>query len=254
MKDLIKIKFEIKSHDGPGRLGKIENKETPILLNKKDYKIAPNEGSSYNIQREIAEKNVKNTISKSKKAIESENPCEIAVIQGSKYIDLRIECLKELEKLGYNAFIIANGDDLLLHPRELVEMIVSLRENISPNNLLLFTFAEPSFIPFLSYLGIDGFFNDSADYYSYLNVLMTPTKSYDLNEYGLYDNMSREEIAIYNENTLDLVLREVRAHMKNRSLRNLVEERAASNPQNMTALRILDKNYQEYLLKNTHLY
>jgi predicted RNA-binding protein len=251
---LIKIKLEIKNHDGPGRLGKIENKETPLLLNKKDYKIAPNEGSSYNIQREIAKENVKNTIIKSKKAIKSENPCEIAVIQGSKYMDLRIKCLKELEKLGYNAFIIANGDDLLLHPNDLVEMIISLRENMAPNNLLLFTFAEPSFIPFLSYLGIDGFFDDSADYYSYLNVIMTPTKSYDLNEYELYENMTREEIAKYNKNTIDLVLREVRAHMKNRSLRNLVEERAASNPQNMTGLRIADKKYKEYLLKNTQLY
>ena len=103
-------------------------------------------------------------------------------------------------------------------------------------------------------MGIDGFLIDSAKYYSYLNVLMTPTKNYDLNTYPIYENMSRKDIEKYNKNTLDLVLREVRGHMKNRSLRSLVEERANTSPQNKSALKILDKDYQEYLLKNQHLF
>jgi len=158
--DLIKIKIEIKSHDGPGRFGKVNGKKSPMIFDKN--KIAPDESSSYNIPEEIAKWCVNRTIEKAKKVRETS---EIAIIQGSKYIDLRITCLKELENLGYNAFVIANADELLLHPKDLVEMIVTLRENTNPNNILIFPFAEPSFIPLLSYLGIDGFFNDCADYY-----------------------------------------------------------------------------------------
>ena len=59
---------------------------------------------------------------------------------------------------------------------------------------------------------------------------------------------------ILDENTIDFVLREIRTHMKNRSLRNLVEERANTSPQNKSALKIIDKKYSDYLLKNQHLF
>ena len=48
-------KFEIKSHYGPGRIGKFDEKLTPKIFYRSDLKIAPNEGSAYNIDREIAE-------------------------------------------------------------------------------------------------------------------------------------------------------------------------------------------------------
>ena len=86
-------KFEIKSHDGPARLGKLERENTPKLFDRKKMTIAPNEGSSYNIDKEIAQLNVRQTLEKAKENVET---CEFAVIQGSKYIDLRLECAKEL--------------------------------------------------------------------------------------------------------------------------------------------------------------
>lgn len=244
-------KFEIKSHDGPGRLGKYKDKLTPLLLNQKRINIAPSEETAYNIDKEIAIWSVNKTIEKSRSNIKNN---DIAVIQGSKYIDLRIECGKKLEKIGYNGFLIANGDDLLLHPKDLVNLIVGLRENLKPKSYLIFPFAEPSFMPLLTYMGIDGFLDDSAKYYSYLNILLTQTKAYNLDEYDIYENKSREEIEKFNKNTLDFVLREIKSHMKNKSLRNLVEERANTSPQNTSALKILDREYKEYLLKHTQLY
>ena len=243
-------KFEIKAHDGAGRLGKLDGKITPSAIDTSIFKIADSQGSAYNIDEKIAMWNVRETISKSIK----DKDADIGVIQGSKYIDLRLECCKTLEDNGYNGFIIANGDELLLHPKNLVEMIVKIRQNIKPTSYLILPFSECSFIPLLCYMGIDGFLVDSTDYYSYLNVLMTPTKNYDLDTYKIYENMTKEEIAKYNMTSLDLVLREVREHMKNRSLRNLVEERAATSPQNMSALKILDKKYPEYILKHNQLY
>ena len=118
-------KFEIKSHDGPGRIGKLDGKLTPKIFFRNELKIAPSEGSAYNIDREIAEFNVKETL---RLANEHAGDADIAVIQGSKYIDLRIECLKRLEEIGYNGFIIANGDALLTNPKELVEVVVSLKK------------------------------------------------------------------------------------------------------------------------------
>ena len=241
-------KFEIKAHDGPGRLGKLEEIETPNVIDANLFKVANDEAVSYNIEKEIATWSVNKTIEKAK-----DFDGEIAVIQGSKYIDLRVKCLKELEKLGYSGFIIANGDDLLFRPRELADLIITLRESMKPGSYLIFPMAEGSFIPILSYLGIDGFLDDIGEYYSYLNVMMTATKNYDLDVYKIYE-MNQEEIFTCNKNTIDFILREVREHMKNGTLRNLVEERAATSPQNMSLLKILDHEYQDYLQKYTQLY
>ena len=244
-------KFEIKSHDGPGRIGKIDKNLTPKLFYKNQIKIAPNQGSAYNIDREIAEFNVKETL---RMAAENVEECDIAVIQGAKYIDLRIECLKKLEEIGYNGFIIANGDALLTNPRDLVDLIVSLKKEASKSSYFIFSFCELSFMPILTYMGIDGFLTESANYYSHLNVLQTPTKSYDLNKYPIYENITQKELEIKNIENMEFVIKEIHAHMKNRSLRNLVEERSGTTPQNISTLKLLDKNYCEYLLEYTQLF
>ena len=244
-------KFEIKSHDGPGRIGKVNGELTPRLFSRDELKIAPSEGSAYNIDREIAEFNVKETL---RLAEENVDECDIAVIQGSKYIDLRIECLKKLEEIGYNGFIIANGDSLLTNSKELVEIVVTLKKEAKKSSYFIFPFTETSFMPILTYMGIDGFLTDSANYYSHLNVLQTPTKAYDLNTYPIYEDISQEELENKNIEIMEFVIKEIHAHMKNRSLRNLVEERSGTTPQNVSTLKILDRNHMDYLLEYTQLF
>lgn len=244
-------KFEIKSHDGPGRIGKLDGNKTPKLFYKNDLKISPSEGSAYNIDKEIARFNLNESI---KLACENVDKCDAAVIQGSKYINLRIECLKQLEEIGYNVFIIANGDELLTNPRELVDIVVNLRKNAHPTSMLIFTFAEASFMPILTYMGIDGFLADASDYYSHLNVLQTPTKAYDLNTYKLFDEITQEKLEEKNIDCLEFVIREIQAHMENNSLRNLVEERSTTSPQNISTLKILDKKYMDFILEYNQLF
>ncbi len=244
-------KFEIKSHDGPGRIGKIEDELTPRIFYKNELKIAPSEGSAHNVDREIAEFNVKETL---RLARENVDTCDVAVIQGSKYIDLRVECLKELENIGYNGFIIANGDALLTNSRDLVEIIVSLKKEAKKTSYFIFPFAELSFMPILTYMGIDGFLSDSTNYYSHLNVLQTPTKSYDLNYYPIYEDISQEELEKKNSENMEFVIKEIHTHMKNKSLRNLVEERSGTTPQNISTLKILDRTQMDYLLEFTQLF
>ena len=244
-------KFEIKSHDGPGRIGKLNGNKTPKLFYKNDLKISPSEGSAYNIDKEIARFNLNESI---KLARENVDKCDAAVIQGSKYINLRIECLKQLEEIGYNVFIIANGDELLTNPRELVDIVVNLRKNAHPTSMLIFTFAEASFMPILTYMGIDGFLADASDYYSHLNVLQTPTKAYDLNTYKLFDEITQGKLEEKNIDCLEFVIREIQAHMENNSLRNLVEERSTTSPQNISTLKILDKKYMDFILEYNQLF
>lgn len=247
----MKKKFEIKSHDGPGRIGKIEDELTPKLFYKNNLKIAPYQGSAHNVDREIAEFNVNETLRLAKEHVEE---CDIAVIQGSKYIDLRIDCMKKLEEIGYNGFIIANGDALLTNPKELVEVIVSLKRQAQKSSYFIFPFAELSFMPILTYMGIDGFLADAANYYSHLNVLQTPTKAYDLNAYPIYEDISQNDLENKNIENMEFVIREIHAHMKNKSLRNLVEERSGTTPQNISTLKILDRTCMDYLLEYTQLF
>ena len=244
-------KFEIKSHDGPGRIGKLNGEKTPKLFYKTDLEISPSEGSAYNIEKEIARLNIKETLKLAEINVEK---CNATVIQGSKYIDLRIECLKELEELGYNIFIIANGDELLTNPKELVDIIVNLRINAHPSSMLVFTFAESSFMPILTYMGVDGFLTDASNYYSHLNVLQTPTKAYDLNTYKIYNEITRKELEEKNITCLEFVIREIQTHMENHSLRNLVEERSTTSPQNTSALKLLDKKYMDFILEYNQLF
>ena len=244
-------KFEIKSHDGPGRIGKIDGELTPKIFFKDELKIAPSEGSAHNIDREIAEFNVAETL---RLAEEHVDECDVAVIQGSKYIDLRIECMKKLEEIGYNGFIIANGDALLTNSRDLVEIVISLKKEAKKTSYFIFPFTEISFMPILTYMGIDGFLADSANYYSHLNVLQTPTKSYDLNIYPIYENITQEKLEKKNLENMEFVIKEIHAHMKNGSLRNLVEERSGTTPQNISTLKILDRNHMDYLLEYTQLF
>lgn len=244
-------KFEIKSHDGPGRIGKLDGNLTPKIFYKNQIKIAPNQGSSYNIDREIAEFNVKETLRLAKEHV---NDADIAVIQGSKYIDLRLECMKQLEEIGYNGFIIANGDALLTNPRELVEVVISLKKEAKKSSYFIYSFAELSFMPILTYMGIDGFLADSTNYYSHLNVLQTPTKAYDLNTYPIYDDITQKELEEKNIENMEFTIKEIHAHMKNNSLRNLVEERSGTTPQNISTLKILDKTQMDYLLEYTKLF
>ena len=49
-------------------------------------------------------------------------------------------------------------------------------------------------------------------------------------------------------------MREVRANIQNGTLRNLVEERCCTSPEAMSALRILDRDYEDYVDIYTQLY
>jgi len=242
--------LEINKHDGPARLGKYGEQETPgILSSDTPTPLIPDEPMPYNVPMPLAEFSVTSTIEKAKE----EGQTGIAVVHGSKYPNLRVRCALELEKLGNSILLVANPEELLNRPMDLIKIMVELRENINPNTALYFPFIKTPFIPLLAYMGVDFFGADSNNFYSKIGQITTPHKIYDLKDYQLYQ-FNLEELKKYNQQTMDFVLREVRENIKNKTLRNLVEERCCSSPETMTTLRILDRDYGDYLAKYTSLY
>lgn len=242
--------LEISLHDGPARLGKYDGQETPgILSSNTPIPFIPDEPMPYNVPKPLAEFSVNKTL----EMAEGIGETGLAVIHGSKYPELRVRCALELEKLGNDILLVANPEELLNRPMDLIKILVKLRENISPNTALYLPFVKIPFITLLAYLGVDFFGADSGNFYAQLGQITTPHRIYDLKDYELY-RFNKEELRNYNQNTLDFVLREVRENIRNKTLRNLVEERCCSSTETMTALRILDRDYGEYLDEYTTLY
>ena len=242
--------MEIILHDGPGRLGKYDGTVTPdILTSSCDLEIVRDEPVPYNVPEELAKWSVNRTI----EFAENSDIKGFAVIHGGKYVNLRIKCARKLDDLGYTSFLIANSEELLRNPRDLVDILVNIRKWISPNALLYFPFADLNFIPLLSYMGVDLFGEFTAEYYAYLNIMLTSDAKYDLGKYKIFD-LNQFELKNYNKSSMDFVIREIRENIKNMTLRNLVEKRCCTSPEAMSALRLLDKNHPEFLDSFTPLY
>lgn len=241
--------LEILKHDGPARLGKWKDTSTPSLLPAKHLSVVEDQPMPYDVPRELAEWSVEQTILKAHEG----NRKEIAVIHGAKYPDLRLKCVQELEEMDYRNFLLANTDKLLKRPQELVKMLVRLREDMNPNSSLYIPFCDTNFIPLLSYLGVDLFGDAPCGYYALLDVMLTTDEKYSLKEYEIYE-IGYSELLDYNKNTMDFILREIREHIRNGTLRNLVEMRCCSTPETMSALRILDRDYEDFLERFTPIY
>lgn len=238
--------LKIISHDGPSRQGQWREYKTPHIIDYNIVDIVKNITTPFKIQKEIAQENMEQTIELAKK---EENKDKIAVIQGAQYTDIRVECAMELEKLGYRTLMFANTDELQRNPESLLDIIIKTRENINPNTTLYFPFATTQIIPILAYLGIDLFDTSRAIYEAKYNNLMTSTNIYPQENYKITDNLEQENI-----NQLNFTIKEIQENIKNKTLRNLTEQKAATNPEIMTLHRLLDKNYQNYLQKYTQLY
>lgn len=240
----------ITQHDGPARLGKYNETITPhILSSSNNLDIVKDEPMPYDVPEELAKWSVDRTIEFAEKS----DGKGIAVIHGGKYVKLRVKCAEKLDSLGFTTFLIANSEELLRNPRDLVDIIVNIRETVNPNAILYFPFATPDFIPLLSYMGIDLFGEFTADYFALLNIMLSSNAKYGLEKYKILD-LSHDELKEYNRNSIDFAVREVRENIKNGTLRNIVEERCCTSPEAMSALRILDKKYHEFLKKYTNLY
>lgn len=238
--------IKIKSHDGPARLGNMNESTTPMLIDYKHIEKVKTIATPFKIQEEIAEEYANESIELAKMEDDKE---KIAVIQGAQYPQIRIECAKQLENMGYTKLMFANTDELLRNPKDLLETIIKTRENIKPTTALYYPFATTPIIPILTYIGIDIFDNSRAIYEAKNNNLMTTSNIYPYKSYKITENIKKENIR-----QAQFMIREVQENIKNKTLRNLTEQKATTSPMAMTLHRLLDKNYSQYILKYTQLY
>ena len=84
--------FEIKSHDGPGRYGKLGDLETPAIINKDDFSIADDESSAYDVEKEIAR--INKELEAQKKFLNSLN----AKLSNEKFVSRAPEAVVNAER------------------------------------------------------------------------------------------------------------------------------------------------------------
>lgn len=237
--------IKIKSHDGPARLGTLDNITTPTLLSYKKIETIQDVPTPFKIHESIAKEYIEKTI----ELAENEDTNKIAIIQGAQYPELRINCAQKLEEIGYSTLMFANTDDLQRNPEKMLEIIIKTRENIKPTTALYFPFAITPLMPFLTYIGIDIFDTSRSIYEAKNNNLMTNTNIYPKEKYQISQNLTEDNIK-----QAEFTIKEIQENIKNKTLRNLTEQRATTSPEAMTTLRILDKKYPKYLDKYTPLH
>jgi tRNA-guanine family transglycosylase len=227
-----------------------------IKINKKDQ-ILPDYHAGLTVPQELAERSVRETLQFAKNY-----PEHGAVIQGSRFIDLREECARE--QGDRPLFIIANGRRLVRNPRLLVDVVTSVRETVPPNSALYFPFALPHLFYMLAYMGVDFF--DSAE--CILNarlgkiLLPRPTDIHSLKELPCNCSVCAGKTPEDLGKGFDLLLehnfqeavritKEIRESIRANELRELVEEKASGDVGSMAMLRMLDAEKQNFLEKYT---
>jgi queuine/archaeosine tRNA-ribosyltransferase len=226
-----------------------------IKINKKNQ-ILPDYHAGLNVPRELAEDSVKETVK-----FAGKYPGHGAVIQGSKFIDLREECAKGLGDRPL--FIIANGRRLLRNARLLVDIVTSVREAVPPNSALYFPLAPPHVFYMLAYMGVDFF--DSGDCIIKAReghiLLPKPQDLESLKELpcgcavcagkGAEEMMDFDLLLGHNFNEAVKIIKEIRESIRSNTLRELVEEKASGDVSSMAMLRILDSEKEGFLEKYT---
>jgi len=224
------------------------------------FGILPDARIGLKVPKEMAEDSVKKTLELAK-----DYPEHGAVIQGSKYLDLREKCAKALK--DHPLLAVADSMELLENPRMLVEVVTRIREAISPNTALYVPFAPPHMFFLLAYMGVDLFDTGDAILNARNGMISTLRGSLRLDKIDELpctcnicidkkpEDLRGDYTAILNHN-LNVTLaaiKEIRVAIKNNGYRELVEEKATVSPKAMATLRLLDKVKQEYLERYTPL-
>lgn len=218
--------------------------------------IFPDVPVGLDVPRNLAEFSVESTLEAGDK-----HPGMAGVICGSRYLDLRERCAVELADRPL--LVIADGFKLLDRPRLLTEIISRVRSIISPNTALYFPLAPPHAFSLLAYMGVDLFDSGYGEVEAAKRRMCTTRGVMDVDSLKELPctcsicaekspgEMTMGDVKAHNLNITHLACREIREAMRHSDLRNLVEERAATDARFMAALRILDTEKQDFLQEYT---
>ncbi len=114
------------------------------------FGILPDFSVGLDVPRKLAEISVEKTVEFASKYRDYG-----AVINGSRFVDLREKCAKALEDRPI--VVVGNGYKLCKNPRLMIDIVTKIREVISPNTALYYPFAPPWYFPVLALAGVDIF-------------------------------------------------------------------------------------------------
>jgi hypothetical protein len=223
------------------------------------FGILPSFSTGYNVPDEVFEEGLRLTIE-----FALDHPGYGAVIEVGGKLDL-IRRFAEL-LMDRPLLKISNPEKLLNNHRRLVEIVTMTREIASPNTALYMSDVPPHLYPILAYIGVDMFDLKPAILKSHEKIYLTPSGTFLLSEIvelpcscsvcvdAAPEEIDREKLLKHNLQVSIASIKEVRNEIRMGTLRELVEERATAQVNAMGALRILDAEKQDFLMRYTPLY
>jgi len=221
--------------------------------------------------KQLIEKNVNETIERAKqsqKLIDNER-LWCGPIQGGKYLDLLIKSSREMSKLNFNIHPIGSVVPLLVKYdySSLIEIIKTVKENIPENRPVhLFGAGHPMFFAMAVAMGVDLF--DSAAYALYAKDkrYLTQTGTLKLDEMTHLPcscpacigktpkQMTYKDLAEHNLYVTFNEIKLIKEHIKQGTLFELIEQRAAAHPELYKAMKTLTSQTSlKYLEKKDKL-
>ncbi|MDY6764351.1 MAG: archaeosine synthase subunit alpha [Halobacteria archaeon] len=255
--------FEVHERDGPARLGEIrldESLTTPCLVGDvlEDY------GSLWTGEREMPEGNPSKISILPHRSMPSGTPEEIVdnlQVSHDKNSDSDLDfptasvmSVEKPEATGHDMYILTGLQDG--YARQIFDRITEARRTLEPDSaLMLPSMATPRNVSMLSYLGCDAFDDDYAVTKGYGETYMTRELEVPIDKLdelpcscpvcldSTPDDLSREEIARHNVNTLRAELANVRDKIRNGKIREYVEGQSRSARWLVEAMRLVDQEW-----------
>jgi len=234
----------------------------------------------YNVGFNTVKEEVKETIKRAINALknkpkEAKDVLLVAPIQGGLYLSLLREAATTLAKYNFDIYGVGGPTEIMKQYRykDLIKMILTVKQNISIGKPVhLFGAGNPMMMAFAVACGIDLF--DSASYALYANNLRYMTsngifrfnnlkylpceceicKKYDVEDLKELPEIElKRKIALHNLYTLYREIKIIKEYIHEGNLWNLLEIRARTHPQLLSALKIVCK-YAKFIEKYTPVF
>jgi len=249
------MQFRIDGRDGPSRIGKIKLNNKKIT-SPNIFFIHTNRYRSPSYA-DIILTNIENKTNK-------------LSLKFTKNIILDHKLIKDdkafFELKDKDIYTLKYASQTFKKPKRFVKTIIKNKEEIGYQKIMYTpSIAEPKNLSLLVYLGIDFFDSVKAIIYARNKTMFSldgNLKIKDLEENPCMcptcininkeiKDMTFEDILNHNYNILYSELKNVRNHIRNKNIRDLVEKRVKTDPHLTTILRYLDQNNYNYLEKQT---
>lgn len=244
----------------------------PISSSKVDLQFIANFLMHRTIDDIVIKEHLPQTIENIKTTLES-IPKEKAVvlIQPTDSMENLQEIIEVIIKNQVKHIGLTNLTPLLINPFKVIEFLGFLRSQVPFDSVFyLMTPVPHTYLPILTYAGIDVFNNGFTSIASKQDLFLTDIGGYpieDVSEQTCFceacnkltykkqslkiESKNKHLLAKHNSLVFLKKIREIRYALKMKDLRSYVEQSLALNTFSASCLRLLDKNWRELLVNRT---